>query len=370
MNIPLQRMMNHLIAAQQYGDPVQSVAWMGAMQAQDYPASLWAVGLRTEGASEGTIEQALETGGILRTWLLRGTLHLVASADVRWLLDLLGNRNIRATKPRFKQLELDDEIISKSRKAITRILKGGNRVTREDVFKALECEGIPTRAQRGFHILWRLSQEGQICFGPRQGSRHTFVLLEDWVPAKDSSLTGDNALQALALRFIRSHGPASLADFAWWSGLTSKTAAAGLELAEPFLERVQSAGQNYWYPSEKMGADPGTSRVHLLPAFDEYLLGYKDRSQVLDPQHARRLNDGGGIIKSAILVDGIIRGTWKKKVLKGTTWIIPEWFDEIENSNIEEYCNAAKRWAEFSGVPFKIAEDAARDFSGTTPDDA
>ena len=223
--------------------------------------------------------------------------------------------------------------------------------------KALETEGITTREQRGIHILWRLAQEGLICFGPRQGSRYTFVLLEEWAPAKGKPLSREMALREMALRFINSHGPATRQDFTWWSGLTSKEAAAGLEAAEPLLGRSEFNGQNYWYPPDDKDADPGQDRVHFLPAFDEYLMGYKDRSHVLAPQYARRLNDGGGIIKPAILVDGTIRGTWKKKVRKGTALIVPEWFDEVVGSIEKDLEIAARRFGEFLGLPVIIEGD-------------
>jgi hypothetical protein len=179
------------------------------------------------------------------------------------MLDLLGERNIQTVKPRFKQLELDEEIIAKCRKVVARILKGGNRIAREDVFKALETEGITTREQRGIHILWRLAQEGLICFGPRQGSRYTFVLLEEWAPAKGKPLSREIALRDMALRFINSHGPATRQDFTWWSGLTSKEAAAGLEAAEPLLGRMEFNGQNYWYPPDDKDADPGQEHARI-----------------------------------------------------------------------------------------------------------
>ncbi len=353
MDIAHLRLENQLITRSILRDPADIVAHLEAVQAQDYGWSLWAIGLRSTGPNENEIEKAIGDRRIVRTWLGRGTLHFAAAGDLRWMLELFAERNIAGAKSRFKQLGIDDGVISDSRRIITKHLRGGNQLPRETILEVLETAHISTQGQRGIHILWRMAQEGLICFGPRQGKKYTFVLLDEWVP-EGERMSREEALQKLALQYMNSHGPATLQDFAWWSGLMSKDAAAGLELAKPSLIQDEFTIQSYWRMKKSDDIDYGHKGAILLPAFDEYLVGYKDRSAVLDPKFYRKLNDGGGIIKPTILIDGTIRGTWKKKFVKGACMIIPEWFEEPGLSYHEDLAGAAKCYGEFLNMPVSI----------------
>jgi hypothetical protein len=202
------------------------VGGLGAVQAQDYLGALWAIGLRLR-AAETAIEQAIATRSIVRTWSMRGTLHFVAAEDVRWMLGLLAPRSLASSLGRLRALELDQAVFNRSRDLFIAALSGGKQLRREAMLELLASANISPGGQRGIHILGRLAQEGLICFGAREGKQHTFALLEEWVPQAMLRLgpkSRDEALAELARRYFTGHGPATLPDFVWWSGLTTSEA--------------------------------------------------------------------------------------------------------------------------------------------------
>ncbi|MGH8045737.1 MAG: winged helix DNA-binding domain-containing protein, partial [Chthoniobacterales bacterium] len=282
--------------------PAEVVAHFGAMQAQDHAGALWAIGLRLPDATETDVERAVAEREIVRTWPMRGTLHFVAADDIRWMLELMTPRVIAASRKRWMELELSDTIFAQCRKVLEKLLQGGVALTRDDLLAGLEKKGISTAGGRSYHIPWRLAQERVLCFGPRAGKQKTFVLLDEWVP-KSRKLAGDEALAELALRYFASHGPATQADFVWWSGLKSADARAAIALVAPQLASETADGKTYWMRGDS--ALPGPSPGFLLPGFDEYLLGYTDRSAVLDARHAVKIVPGSnGIFLPMLVNDG------------------------------------------------------------------
>ena len=330
--------------------------WLVAVQAQDYLGALWAVGLRTKNTTERDIEQALADRTIVRTWPMRGTLHFVAASDVRWMLKLLTPRVIAGSASRFKQLELDDAAFSRSRKAFVRALQGGKQLERKEMMQVLESAHISTAGQRGIHILGRLAQEGLLCFGARAGKQQTFALLDEWVP-KSKELERDAALAELAKRYFTGHGPAMLQDFVWWSGLTTAAAREGLELARPHLVQDAFGGQTYWLASSMTTAKPKAQAAFLLPGFDEYLVGYKNRNDVLNPSYARQANNGGGILNPTIVMNGQVVGTWKRTLQKDTVTITPLWFTPPKKSDQRALAQAVQQYGDFLGLLATIRED-------------
>ncbi len=286
------------------------MAHLGAIQAQDYRNALWAVGLRCAGATESAIERAIAQRKIVRTWPMRGTLHFVAAADVRWMLELLTPRILAGAAGRIQRLGLDAAIFARCRTICRRTLGGGRQATRPSLFAAFNAAGIATDGQRGIHILWRLAQEGLICFGAHAGKLPTFVLLDEWLP-KTQPLERDAALGKLAQRYFTSHGPATLRDFVWWSGLKVSEARSAIAAAELRRETIESV--DHWTGRKRTAQPNETLTAHLLPAFDQYLLGYRDRSAVLDPKHARRVVPGSnGVFMPTIVLRGRVIGTWRR----------------------------------------------------------
>lgn len=292
------------------------VASLVAMQAQDYLGSLWSIGLRTAGATETTVLKAIADRSIIRTWPMRGTLHFVAAEDVRWLLKLLTPRIIASAAGRHRKLELDEAVFARSRKLFIQALKGGHSLSRDDLYQVLERDGISTAEQRGYHTLWRLAQEGLICFASHIGKQPAFALLDEWVPG-GLELSREEALGTLAQRYFQGHGPATLADFVWWSGLRISEARTALEIAKPSLIHEISGAQEYWVSAKAAPISKVKPDIYLLPGFDEYLLGYTDRSAVLPADHAARII-AGGVFLPTLVAQGQVAGTWRR-TLRGKT---------------------------------------------------
>lgn len=347
-DIALQRLVNQQIAGSTCASPAEVVARMGAMQAQDYLGALWSVGLRSPGATEASVEEALARREIIRTWPMRGTLHFVAARDARWMLELLTPRIIAGSASRHRELELNENIFARSEKLFRQALAGGQHRTREDLMSLLDAAGIATANQRGYHILGRLAMERVLCFGPRAGKQQTFVLFDDWIPGS-RSLPREKALEELALRYFTGHGPATLADFAWWSGLKIIDARAGLESVKAQLIDDELDGTTYWRPPTPT---PSLTRsAFLLPGFDELLLGYKDRDATLDPQHAPRIVPGkNGMFLPTLVKGGRVVGTWKRLLKKSPAVVTAETFDPLSASEAGQFSALAKQYGRFIGV--------------------
>ncbi len=345
------RLHNQCISKSTFEQPADVVAWLGAVQAQDYLGSLWAVGLRMQKAIVSDIEQALANRTIIRTWPMRRTLHLVAAADVRWMLELLTPRMVAGFARRLHQhFGLDEAIFARSKDLFARALEGGKQLTRTAMYEALEAGGVSTASQRGLHILSRLAQDGLICFGAREGKQQTFALLDEWAP-KSKRMARDEALAELAKRYFTSHGPATLQDFAWWSGLTTADARAGLEMAKRFLLQEVSNGQTYWLASSMPAAKDSSLTAYLLPAFDEYTVAYKDRGAALDPKYTKQVSSGNGIFYPTMVMDGQVVGTWKRAIKQKALVITPSLFAKLKRAETRAFAEAASRYGEFLGAP-------------------
>ena len=329
-----------------FATPAEAVAWFGAVQAQDYPGALWAVGLRTKNATERLVEHAISDRSIVRTWPLRGTLHFVAPADVRWMLKYLAPRMVARAASRHTQLGLDDRIFARSATLLANALVGGRQLTRPAVYRLLESARISTRDSRGLHILWRLAHDGVICFGAREGTQHTFALLDEWVPA-GRTLERDEALAELARRYFTSHGPATLQDFTWWSGLAAADAKSGLEIASAHLQREMIGGQAYWIASTMSTARIHSPTAWLLPPFDEYTVAYQDRRAVLAPKFAARA--GNGIFSPTLIVDGQVVGTWARTIGQRGVAITTSPFRKLVGAETRAVDAAVKRYRRFIG---------------------
>lgn len=339
------------LQAQSIGTPVaaspaDAVRHLAAMQAQDYHAALWAVGLRTQDATLAQVEDVIAHGAIVRTWPMRGTLHLLAREDVRWLVALLAPRVQAANAGRIaRELGLDATTLARGRRVVERALSAGTPVTRADLYACLEAAGIASSNQRGLHLLNWLAHESVICHGPRHGKQPTFVLMDAWVPPT-AALDRDEALHRLALRYLQGHGPATAADLAWWSGLTQKDARQALAFASPALEQETREGTTWWWRSD--AAAPSRSRaVHLLPAFDEYLIGYRDRTPVLDAAQTRRVFSVNGLVAATAIVDGRVAATWKRTAADGGVVFDP--LRPLTDAEHAALLRAAQRWRRFLG---------------------
>lgn len=320
------RMVNQAIIGKKFKKPEDVVRHMGAMQAQDYNAAVQAVALRLEKPDVSAVEKAIDDGKIIRSWPMRRTIHLMVREDARWMLDLTMPIALKPMKPRGEQIYgLTEAVMAKAIKVVTAALKGDKALTRPQLYDALDKGGVATRTAprpdlkfysvtgRGLHILARLAHEQIICFGPRQGKQPTFVLLDEWVPRKGKPKTRDESLKELAIRYFTSHGPAQLQDLGWWSGLTQRELKRGIELAGKSLRSEDVEGKTCFMAAEQPKAVKD-SEEHLLPAFDEFIIAYKDRDASLEKLHMQHINPGAnGMFAPIIIVDGQVVGTWRNK---------------------------------------------------------
>jgi hypothetical protein len=343
------RLHNQRIAYAMLEKPVDVVAWLGAVQGQDYLGALWAVGLRMRNAVEANVERALADRTIIRTWPMRGTLHFVAAADIRWMLELLTPRvvaNIR--RYLLREFDLDEGAFARSKDLFARALQGGKQLTRNAMYDVLEAGGV-SASQCGRHILTLLAQDGFICFGAREGKQQTFALLDEWAP-KARRMARDESLAEIAKRYFTGHGPATLQDFVWWSGLTTADATAGLEMAKRSLVQENINGQNYWLASSMPATKDSAPTAHLLPAYDEYTVAYKDRSAALNPKYANLPNYGYGIFNPTIVVDGQVVGTWKRELKQDRLVITPSPFTKLKRAEAGAIAEAVDRYGKYLGA--------------------
>ena len=286
------RLHNQRLGSSRFSKAVDVVRWLGAVQAQDFNAAKWALGLRMRNATDAVIEEAFNKAEILRTHVMRPTWHFVAPEDIRWLLQLTAPRvNLRAG-PNYRKFELDAAVFKRSNKIFTKALQGGKHLTRLALKTLLNAAGIDANDRvRLAHILLRAELDGVICSGPRLGKQFTYALLEERAAAA-KTLKRDEALAELTRRYFRSHAPATLQDFVWWSGLTVEDAKQGMaEVGTPDSARTKQLSAN---------------STHLLPAFDEYFVAYKDR------QTSSGSLSAWDVLGPTFIIDGLAAGTWKR----------------------------------------------------------
>lgn len=338
------------ISESDLADPAEVVRWMTAMQAQDLTGAKWSVGLRLPGSTEADVDAALTSGDIVRSWPMRGTLHLVAAEDLRWILSLTSERLIRSARTRRDQLGLDEKDLERARELAVSALSGGRSLVRDALYGVFEAAGISPAGQRGYHVLWFLSQTGTLCLGPPDGRQQRFVLSAEWIRgARD--LAGEEALGELALRYFRSHGPASIRDFSWWSSLTLGEARTGLAVVRDRLETFDRDGEEFFCTPDAVERAAAPDRLRLLPGFDEYLLGYRDRRPQLAPEQAERVVPGGnGVFFPTLVRDGRVIGTWRRTVGRRGLAVDAEPFRAGSASLASGVRRAAAGYARFLGV--------------------
>ncbi len=307
------------------------------IQAQDANAAALAVRARSVGLVAADVERArLEERSIIRTWGQRGTLHLLATEDLGWLLNLLGTVFVAGDRTRRAELGLDEDSCIKGISAIRDILAGQGALTRAELVEQLAVRtGIRLEGQAAPHLLFRAALEGLVCLGPDRGTKPTYVLIENWIEGglRPPSLSREAARVELARRYLAAYGPVEPDDLAAWSGLPMSEVRAAWKSIANDLTDVEVAGRPAWMLKEQVGwLDEFPAQapvVRLLPGFDTYLLGYRSRNLVVLPHYARRINAGGGMVHPTMIVDGRAMGTWKLKRVKSSVEVVLEPFEEF-----------------------------------------
>lgn len=319
------RRLAHAIDGEREATPADAARRLLAVQAQDFAAACWALALRTSGATRADVLADLDAGAIVRSWPMRGTLHFVPPEDLRWMLGVTTSRMVAGLAARHRQLELEEPDFHRARDLVTETLAGGRSIGRAELMELWERAGIATAGQRGYHLIYFLAQTGVLCWGPTLRTQQALVLLDEWVP-ESRQLEPDEAWGEFLLRYLQGHGPATVKDFVWWTKGTVAGAKTGLAVLGDAVTSVEVDGVTYLVTAElaDRAASSGQSRreqdaVHLLPAFDEYLLGYQDRGAVLDAEHFERIVPGGnGIFQPTVVARGRVVGTWRRPGGDGT----------------------------------------------------
>jgi hypothetical protein len=330
---------------------------LGAVQSQDYAGAKWALGLRARpGVTDSVLQRLFDEGAILRTHVMRPTWHFVLPEDIRWLGELTGPRVRAGLRGRHRELEIDERVIAGAKSAFTKALAGGKHLTRPELGQALESAGIAPEGQRLPHLLMLAELGALIASGPRRGKQFTYALLEERAP-NARRLDREAALGELACRYFRSHGPAQLQDFVWWSGLTAADARTAVRLAGTALGHEQLDGKDYWFdPMPGPAVDPAVS-AHLLPNFDEYTVAYRDRTAAVPA--ARPFDPSmfafGSILANVVIVGGLVRGAWRRTLVRGRVRIEIRLLDRLDRLELDAVEEAARRLERFLERPLELA---------------
>jgi hypothetical protein len=340
------RLMNTGLGTSPFKSPEAVVEHLGAVQAQDFAAAKWAVGLRMQNANDENVEKAFNDGKFLRTHVMRPTWHFIMPEDIRWMLELTAPRIKRTLAPYDPKLGISQEVISQSQAAFAKALEGKKLLTRTELADNLEQHMILARGQRLNHIVAHAELDAVICSGPRRGKQFTYGLLEEIVP-KAKKLNREKALAKLAQKYFSGHGPAQVKDFAWWSGLGAKDARIGLELAKANLGEETVEGKTYWFSDKTNISKSERLQAFLLSIYDEYTIGYKDRSSLGDERYFEKLILMGNALTAVMILDGEIVGTWKREIQKDCIEIRLSPFRKMRSEEKSAFDKAAELYGTF-----------------------
>ncbi|MET0716079.1 MAG: winged helix DNA-binding domain-containing protein [Mycetocola sp.] len=330
--------------------PLETVTHLTAMQGQDLPGVLWSIGLRTREATDADVRAAFDRAELVRSWPMRGTLHVTTPDDLRMILPLSRHRLVTSFATRHRELGITAEDVASATDAGVRALS--NRpLVRKALLAAFEAAGQPIGGQRGIHLIAALAQAGLVCLGPFVGKEQAFVLLDEWAPAVRAPMERDEAIVELAVRYFTSHGPATAADFAWWANLTLTDVRAAIREAGDRLGAVTD-GTTTWHGSADVLAHerplPGARTIHALPGFDENLLGYTDRSAVLAAGYSQLIVPGNnGMFKATVVVGGRVLGTWTRTEKPSSIQVKAESFEKLTKSHEAGLARAIARYGRF-----------------------
>ncbi len=326
----------------------QLVSHFGAVQAQDFAGALWGVGQRVPHATEQIVEQALRERRIVRSWPMRGTLHFVGPDDLRWMLDLLSMRILKRMSVYFRKEGLHESDFSKGRKIIERELQDGRALDRVALYSKFKEGGLDPSGQRGLHVVLKLALDQVLCFGSRVGKQQTFVLLDEWVPSI-TRLSPDESWGRLATLYFQSHGPATARDFAWWTGATIAEANRAIDMIGSTLNRQTVDKRHFYWIEGPVSRRSKRPAVRLLPAFDEFLIGYQDRSDIQGDVPKKSITRDS-IFVSTVVIDGKIVGTWRRTISAKGVRIESNFFVKPTPSEKEAFEKEKIRYAQFLGV--------------------
>jgi Winged helix DNA-binding domain len=329
------------------------VRWLGAVQSQDHEPALWSLAQRTSGVSLAELARAFDAGAFLRTHVLRPTWHFVPPEELRAMLALTGPRVAAGCAGRWRDLELPAPLRRQATDLMAAAIQAQGPLTRAELKDVLETAGISAAGQRLPHLLLHAELEAVLVSGGLRGRQHTWALVDDRVPATPP-FDREQTLRSLTLRYVCSHGPVTERDFAWWSGLPLRDVREGLELARPHVDSLEAGGRRYWYGEEPPMEVLGRPQVHLIQSFDEYVVAYTESRGLADPGgHAKRV-PRGGMLSTAVLVDGRLSGQWRRSLTGGRADVEVTIFAPLSPGERSALEAAAQRFAAFAGLPLRL----------------
>jgi hypothetical protein len=340
------RLISQRIEGKGFKTAKEIVSWMGAMQAQDYLMSKWAVGIRLQNSMEAKVEDAINKGDIIRIHVMRPTWHYVSAKDIYWMLELTAPQIKTSLKSRHIGLELSEEAIKQGNRLIEKAFYNKKNITREELAKEFEKAKIKTGDNRLAHFLLLAELDGIICSGQIRDNKPSYALLNERI-RYNKVLTREESLAELAKRYFSSRCPATINDFAWWSGLPLKDARRGLELVKSDFVSETIGGQTYWMTPSIISIRKDMPSVHLLPAYDEFLISYRDRSPALSEVNNKKTISANGIFHPVIVINGQVTGLWKRSVVKDKVIIETDSFqtyDEVMQDLVKEQASCYGRF--------------------------
>lgn len=335
------RLISQQLAGSDIASPVEMVEWLGAMQGQEYAQTKWGLGLRLPHVTDSDIERELNEGNILRTHLLRPTWHFVSAKDIHWLLYLTSARVHQANAYMYRKLELDEKVFARCNKILNTILHGGVHLTRDEINQEFQNQGIVARGHRLSYIMMNAELEGVVCSGARRDSQFTYALLDERVPHK-TMLKNDEALAELTSRYFESRGPATIADFSTWSGLKVSDCKRGSEMIMHLLQNVVVEGHVYFFTPHNLPSPGRLQEIYLLPIYDEFIMGYKDRSPLLTAKEKVTFR-----YDCMMVYNGQIIGTWKRTLSRSTIDFAYDCFKPLSKLQSKAMNEAIQRMGDF-----------------------
>ncbi|MEZ5323326.1 MAG: winged helix DNA-binding domain-containing protein [Microthrixaceae bacterium] len=352
------RLANQWLAPRRDASASEVVTHLGALQSQELWSGEWSIGVRSSSLDAAAVHAATAGREILRTWPMRGTIHFVPAADAGWMLELGRTSAFKGVERRRAFLGLDEKDAIASIGLLRSALDAGEPVTRAECLRMLTDAGVMTEPRHGYHLLWFAAQHGAICIGPQVGKEQTFVALDRWV-ARPVQRSRDEALAELAVRYFDAHGPAPAGELGRWSALPAADVRRAIELGEDRLVPVDTelgamlvgAGVAESLDGSPIEPPEESSTIRLLPGFDEYVLGYGDRSAMMTPEQAKLVVPGGnGVFRPTVIDDGVVVGTWKRTVRSARVDVVVAPFGNLTARQRRGIERAAGEYGRFLGV--------------------
>jgi hypothetical protein len=348
------RLVNQHVSEPKYTTAKELVGWMGVMQAQDFNMAKLAVGIRTTGSTEAAIEKTINEGDIIRTHVLRPTWHFVTPENIGWMLDLSSEKIKAVMRSSDKQLGITEEIYKKSNPLFEKVLKKAEYLTREELKEVLSSNNINTSENRVSHLLMRAELEKIICSGKIIDGKQTYSLYAKRIPPEEK-INREEALCRLAKIYFSSHGPATMFDFMWWSGLTAGETRKGVELAKDQFMSISIDGNTYWFSPDIDDEIIEKELFFLLPAFDEFIISYRDRSPSIATTNMSRAIYINGIFRPVIVLNGEVIGIWQRNQKKNKIEVNATYFNSINNFIEDCFEKEVERLSMYWGRPVVIS---------------